>query len=177
MSGVTVSGNTLVANNHVVANFTNINGQLTINFVSNNGTVATNAIVNTIMQGIQYSNGSHNLPSAVTLSYVFNDGMATGSTSTVTNNVLVNINRVNNAPINLIPADQAVSQNGQLIFSATNNNPIVIQDIDANIGNITVTLTAAIGSGVLNITDPNNLTTIVANNTNNVSITGNINNC
>ncbi|MGI9215117.1 MAG: hypothetical protein ACR2HS_05710, partial [Gammaproteobacteria bacterium] len=172
MSDVTVKGNSLISNGNVIANFSNINGQLSITFVSTNGTVVTNHIVNEIIQNIKYSNSSSNPPSSLDLNYTFNDGLGYGNLYSISKTVSINIDQVNNPPVNLRPVNQTVNQNSNLVFSLNTGNQISIFDADVNNNNMTITLN--VSQGVLNVVDSSYLTTISNNNTNSLTIAGKI---
>ena len=81
MADVTVNNNTLLSGGNVIANFTNLGGQLQIAFVSNNGSIATTALVHEIVDSIYYQNTANSPPANVTLAYTFNDGLGFGSNS------------------------------------------------------------------------------------------------
>ena len=160
MPDVTVSGNTLVSNNYVVANFTNLYGQLQIQF-ANTGVIPTRALVDEVIQAIQYKNSSLNPAASVSLIYTFDDGSGAGSPSTATASTVVNITAVNNSPITVIPSgtqqlvENMLNQNvGTLHFSGN----ISISDPYAVTAE-TITLTA--NHGVLTFGNTVNLTNVV----------------
>jgi len=70
----TVVGNTLQVGDNTIATFGVSGGALAIAFTSANGTVATTALVNDVLQHIQYTNASDTPPGSVTLLYLFDDG-------------------------------------------------------------------------------------------------------
>ena len=110
MKDVTVSGNTLIAGGNVIANFTNYAGQLQLEFV-NTGTIPTKALVNEIVQAIQYSNASSAPRASVNLNYSFNDGTNNSTASIATASTTVNITAVNTAPSITVPSAQVVIEN------------------------------------------------------------------
>jgi cytochrome oxidase Cu insertion factor (SCO1/SenC/PrrC family) len=64
------------------------------------------------------------------------------------NTVDINVNAVNDAPVNSVPlATQNVNEEATLTFSTVNGNAITISDIDVGSGNETVTL--SVTSGIL----------------------------
>jgi hypothetical protein len=72
-----------------------------------------------------------------------------GTTSSNPFNVVVT--PVNDAPTNTVPiAVQQTDPSGAVIFSAANGNQILISDVDAGTGQLTVTLTATHGTMTLN---------------------------
>ena len=66
------------------------------------------------------------------------------------NTMTVNVTAVNDAPVNIVPAPQATSQNTSLAFSSSNGNQISIADVDAASGSLQITLTATNGVLTLN---------------------------
>jgi CSLREA domain-containing protein len=58
----------------------------------------------------------------------------------------ITVNAVNDAPVNLVPGLQTVSQNNPLTFSIANNNSISVTDVDAGNGQMQETLTATHGT-------------------------------
>ena len=149
MDNVTVSGNTLLANGNIIANVTNDYGQLQIQFV-NNGTIPTQALVNEVVQAIQYSNTNSVPSSTINLTYTFNDGTGQAIASN-TATINVNTTTVNTAPINIVPSTQVIVENtlnqttGTVIFNSNNSNVISIQDSTST----TDTITLAVNHGVL----------------------------
>ncbi|HEX6377298.1 MAG TPA: Ig-like domain-containing protein [Allosphingosinicella sp.] len=102
----TVNGSNLESGGNVIATLSQSGGILNINFV-NNGTVPTTALVNDVLQHLQYTNSSDAPPASVTLLYVIDDGAPGGGQGAVTasNNidggqVTINIAAVNDAPVN-----------------------------------------------------------------------------
>jgi VCBS repeat-containing protein len=78
----TVSGGNLEVGGVVIAALAQSGGILNINFV-NNGTAPTTALVNDVLQHLQYTNTSDSPPSSVTLLYVIDDGAPGGGQGTV----------------------------------------------------------------------------------------------
>ncbi|MGI9214745.1 MAG: beta strand repeat-containing protein, partial [Gammaproteobacteria bacterium] len=171
MPDVSVSGGNLISGGRVIANFTNNNGILQISFISTNGVIATTALTNEIIRGIQYSYANNDPPSNVMLNYVFNDGINV-SNSIVNSNIQINILAIDTPVVHNYPALQSINENHSLTFSTTNNNAISISDVDLNNGNITITLTIA--NGILQFSGVNNLTNVI-NNSSTITATGNIN--
>jgi hypothetical protein len=98
----TVSGGNLQSGPNTFATFTSSGGTLTINFTSS-GTTATTALVNDVLDHIQYTNTSDDPAASVTLNYSFNDGspgnsQGSGATGTATGSTQVNITAVNDPP-------------------------------------------------------------------------------
>src|SRR5204863_35600 len=76
------------------------------------------------------------------ISWAVNDGQTFSGTATTT----INVAAVNDAPVNTVPAAQAVNEDTALVFSAANGNAISIADPDAGAGNQTMTLSVAGGA-------------------------------
>jgi Ca2+-binding RTX toxin-like protein len=78
----TVSGGNLQTGGMTFATFTNSAGTLTVNFTSSS-TSATSALVNDVLQRIQYENTSGSPPAMAQLDWAFSDGISsdTGSTT------------------------------------------------------------------------------------------------
>ena len=90
-------------------------------------------------------NGSANL--TVTTNDQGNTG--SGGAQTDIDTVAITVNAVNDAPVNTVPAAQAMNEDGTLTFSAANGNAISIADVDAGGSNVQVTL--AVTNGVLTL--------------------------
>jgi peptidase M10/serralysin-like protein/cadherin-like protein/Big-like domain-containing protein/hemolysin type calcium-binding protein len=73
----TVNGSNLESGGNVIATLAQSGGILNINFV-NNGTVPTTALVNDVLQHLQYTNSSDSPPASVTLIYIIQDGAPGG---------------------------------------------------------------------------------------------------
>jgi len=172
----TVSGGNLVdGSNNVFATFSTSGGTLQINFTSTS-TPATTALVNNVLDHIQYTNTSDAPPSSAQITYTFNDGAPGAGQGTVvsSNNLAtgvinVTINAVDDAPVNSVPLAQTISEDGSRTFSAGNANAITVSDVDLGAGNITVTLT--VGHGSLALGTTNNVSA-TGNGTGTVQVTG-----
>ncbi|SBS25810.1 RTX-I toxin determinant A from serotypes 1/9 [Marinomonas aquimarina] len=70
---VSLSGSNLQSGGQTFATFSQSSGTLTISFTSS-GTTATSTLVDSVLQGITYSNSSNQPNASVTLDWVFNDG-------------------------------------------------------------------------------------------------------
>ncbi|MFZ0269061.1 M10 family metallopeptidase C-terminal domain-containing protein [Caulobacter sp.] len=94
----TVSGANLQAGGLTFATFTNAGGVLSISFTSS-ATTATTALVNDVIQHIEYTNASNAPPASVSLDYSLNDGGGQGSGGALSagGSVTVNITAVNDA--------------------------------------------------------------------------------
>ena len=72
----------------------------------------------------------------------FNYTISDGDGGTDTANVTVNLNPVNDAPVNSVPGTQNINEDQARVFSAANSNLISISDPDAGSDDVKVTLTA-----------------------------------
>src|SRR3954451_1197274 len=77
------------------------------------------------------------------------------------NTLDINVNAVNDAPINSVPGAQGVNEEGTLTFSSGGGNAITISDVDVGSGNETVTL--SVGNGTLALGSTLNLTSFTDN--------------
>ena len=173
MQDVTVSGNTLIAGGNVIANVTNYAGQLQLEFV-NTGTIPTRALVNEIMQAIQYSNSGTTPPSAVNLVYSFNDGTNNSTASIATATTTVNITTLNTAPSITVPSAQVVIENtlNQTTGTVQFNGNISFSD-QYNTSNTLETVMLSANHRVLSFSNIMGLTNIT-NNSGIITATGTI---
>ncbi len=73
-----------------------------------------------------------------------------GNGGTYDEQFVINVNNINEAPANTVPGTQSTKVNTSLAFSASNGNPIIIDDVDADDNPLKVTLTASNGTLTLN---------------------------
>ncbi|MBK9947789.1 MAG: tandem-95 repeat protein [Nitrospira sp.] len=96
---LSLSGGNVVVGGTTIGTYTNSSGTLAMTF---NGS-ATNALVNSAMQQIAYSNSSEAPPSSVQVNWTFSDGnggsQGTGGAFSATGSVTVSITAVNDAPV------------------------------------------------------------------------------
>ena len=99
LSPLTQGGNLVVGGTTIGTVTTNSSGTLVLTFNGN----ATNALVNSAMQQIAYSNSSDEPPASVQIDWTFNDGntgdQGTGGAKQCTGSVTVTIVAVNDAPV------------------------------------------------------------------------------
>ncbi|TFH86517.1 DUF4347 domain-containing protein [Billgrantia azerbaijanica] len=97
----TVSGGNLQAGGQTFATFTNSSGTLTVDFTSS-GTTATQALVNDVLQRVQYQNTSDDPMASAQLDWTFSDGntgaQGSGGAQTATGSTSVSLTNVNDAP-------------------------------------------------------------------------------
>lgn len=107
---------------------------------------------------------------SVTLTVTLNDKGFSGSggEKTDTKTVTLNVNAVNDAPVNNVPGAQTASQNIALGFNTAKGNAISITDVDAGNGLMTVTLTAT--NGTLSMTSLSGLTLLLGTGSNDATM-------
>ena len=87
------------------------------------------------------------------------------------NTFTINVNAVNDAPINSVPGTQGVNEEATLTFSTGNGNAITISDVDVGSGDETVTLTVT--GGTLALGSTAGLTSFT-NNAASITLTGTV---
>ena len=102
--------------------------------------------------------------STVTLTVQDGDGL------TATESFQLTVQAVNDAPVNTVPASQAMNENTTLVFSTANGNAIRISDVDA--GGNDISLKLAVGNGSLNLATTAGLTLVAGNGADSVRLTG-----
>lgn len=109
------------------------------------GTIS--ALNSAIANGSVLFHPASNATGSVTLTISIDDGGNTGSGGAITAStaITLNIDAVNDAPVNSVPTGQTVQQDGSLVFSAANGNPISVSDVDIGGNTMRVTLTATHG--------------------------------
>ncbi|MGI9214413.1 MAG: hypothetical protein ACR2HS_01780, partial [Gammaproteobacteria bacterium] len=80
---------------------------------------------------------------------------------------------IDTAPINVVPSNQNINQNNNLIFSSINGNTININDLDLGEGSATLTL--SVNNGALSLNSLSGLTNVI-NNASTITATGNLTN-
>ncbi|MCJ1886616.1 DUF4347 domain-containing protein [Pseudomonas sp. LA21] len=96
--------------------------------------------------GVSFTTAA-NATGNVVLDVSIDDSGQTGSGGNLTDHttVTLTVSAVNDAPVNTVPGTQGVLQDGTLVFSSGNGNPISIDDADAGGSTVSVTLTASNG--------------------------------
>jgi VCBS repeat-containing protein len=110
----------------------------------------TLADINAALDGLRYLpaanyNGSDTL--VVTVSDLGNTGA--GGTQSTSGSTGISVSSENDAPTLTLPPAQSIDEDASLLFSAANGNAITIDDVDADAGQLQVTLSVA--SGVLTL--------------------------
>ena len=131
------------------------------------GTVAN---VNAAVNGLQYL-GPQDFSGSATLTATVSDlgGTGTGGVLTATGTVTITVTAVNDAPVNVLPPNQNVTENETLEFSAANSNRVNVTDVDAGTGQFNVQLT--VDSGILTLASTTNVT-VTGNGSGDVTIRG-----
>ncbi len=83
-----------------------------------------------------------------TLTLTVSDGVNTSNPQTLT----INVQAINEAPVNNVPAPQTTAEDTPLVFSAAGGNAITVSDVDAGSNPVIVTLTATNGTLTLGST-------------------------
>ena len=109
------------------------------------GTIS--ALNSAIANGSVLFHPASNATNSVLLTIGIDDGGNTGSGGAKSglSFIVLNIDAVNDAPVNSVPTGQTVQQDGSLVFSAANGNPISVSDVDIGGNTMRVTLTATHG--------------------------------
>ncbi len=135
LGALTQGGNLVVGATTIGTVTTNSGGTLVLTFNSN----ATNALVNSAMQQIAYSNSSDTPEASVQIDWTFNDGntgaQGSGGALEATGSTTVNISAVNDLPI----ADLNGADGGGIDYStsfAEGDSPVNVTDSDATISDI-----------------------------------------
>ena len=160
-----VSGSNVTYGGIVIGTFTGGSGStpLMVTFNAN----ATIEAVQALARKITFSNVS-DAPSeaARTVQFVVNDG---DDKSSDPSSKTVNVQAVNDAPVNTVPGAQTTPEDTTRVFSAANGNAITVADIDVGTGTEQITLTAT--HGTLTLGSTANLT-VTGDGTGTVTLTG-----
>ncbi|WP_166823268.1 DUF4465 domain-containing protein [Thalassoroseus pseudoceratinae] len=130
------------------------NGTLTLGQMSGSTLTVTDTIdnLNSLLNGLVYQPhedffGSDTLTMSVDdLGNTGNGGPQIGTAS-----INLNINPVNESPINTVPSPQSVAYLTELVFSSTTENRISIADPDITTGAETVEVTLSVTSGIISL--------------------------
>jgi len=109
---------------------------------------ASDAAATAVLRNITYANTNTSTPDTTNRVVRFVVQSAQGHSSAY-NEVTVQVQAVNDAPVNTVPGAQAVDEDGSLTFSSANGNRLNVSDADAASGNIEVQL--SVDHGVLNV--------------------------
>jgi len=109
---------------------------------------ASDAAATAVLRNITYANTNTSTPDTTNRVVRFVVQSAQGHSSAYSE-VTVQVQAVNDAPVNTVPGAQAVNEDGSLTFSSANGNRLNVSDADAASGNIEVQL--SVDHGVLNV--------------------------
>jgi VCBS repeat-containing protein len=170
LSALTQGGNLTVGGTTIGSVTTNSGGTLVLSFNAS----ATNALVNSAMQQIAYSNSSDAPPSAAQINWTFSDGntgiQGSGGAQSVSGSTKVTIAAVNDAPVATITAvSYAATEQTTLTLK---NTGLSISDPDAGAGTLTVTL--SVTEGTLTVTAGGSGAVVSNSGTASVTITGTV---
>ncbi|WP_300329058.1 DUF4347 domain-containing protein, partial [Accumulibacter sp.] len=143
---LTQGGNLVVGGTTIGTVTTNSAGLLVLTFNTN----ATNALVNSAMQQIAFSNSSDAPPASAQINWTFSDGntgaQGVGGALSATGSTTVTITAVNDPPVNTVPGAQTTGEDTNLVFSTANGNALSIADPDGGAGTFEVTLSVTNGT-------------------------------
>ncbi|MFK7768564.1 MAG: cadherin-like domain-containing protein, partial [Mariniblastus sp.] len=157
-----------------VLSFTDQNG-ISGTYNATNGTwtllgPATLAEYETAIRSITYTNTSDAPDTATrTVSFTVNDGEANSNTQARD----IVITAVNDSPVFTGPNTGVVSEDSSLVFSNLGGNAIVLNDVDANGGELAITV--QVTNGTIALGGTGNLNGVVGNGTSIVSFSGTVN--
>jgi len=151
MGDIVVNGSSLEVGGAAIAILTTAGGGLTIRFTDANGTIPTTALVNTILQSVQYANTSDNPPAAVQLQVEIDDGntgnQGSGAPLQAVETLIVSIAPVNDAPVLATAAADSLAYDENDPATAVSPAGLEISDPDSTeITSATVT----VSSGYIN---------------------------
>lgn len=123
------------------------------------------------LRSVTFVNNS-NTPTSATRDITFQ--VSEGAQTSEALSRLVLVTAVNDAPVNTVPAAQAVNEDTDLVFSAANSNAISIADIDASSSSVKVSLDVAHGTLTLATMDGLTFVDGTSNGQASVHVTGTI---
>ncbi|MEO1520733.1 MAG: cadherin-like domain-containing protein, partial [Cyanobacteria bacterium J06633_2] len=146
MTNITINGNSLEVGGQAIATFFSTGGTLNIIFTDANGTIPTTALVNEVLQAIQYENTNDNPGSSTDINLLFNDGntgsQGAGGARTTTGTVIINLFSQNDAPtldntgtLDPVAVDEdAAAPSGQTVADIIASSSVIdlITDVDTN---------------------------------------------
>jgi hypothetical protein len=107
--------------------------------------------INTAVDGLTFTPAT-NYNGAAQLQIVTNDlgNSGSGGPLSDTDSVAITIGSVDDPPVNAVPGPQSTNEDTALVFSSSNGNQISVDDLDAGLNQLQVTLTATHGTITLN---------------------------
>ena len=144
LSSIAAASGNLIVGGVTIGTYTNSAGTLVFTFNAN----ATNALVNSAMQQVAYSNSSDAPPASAQINWTFSDGntgsQGTGGALQATGSVTVTITGVNDAPTitNLSGDSLAYSEGAGAVVIEQSGNALVadVDSTDFNTGTLTVSI-------------------------------------
>ncbi|MEQ1902744.1 MAG: DUF4347 domain-containing protein, partial [Pirellulaceae bacterium] len=147
LSALTQGGSLVVGGTTIGTVTTNSAGTLVLTFNAN----ATNALVNSAMQQIAYSNSSDAPPASVQIDWNFNDGnsgsQGSGGALPATGSTTVSITSVNDEQVLATNAGRTVNENST--GNAISNTQLLTTDVDNTTSQLVYTITTATSNGTL----------------------------
>ena len=131
-----------------------LSGTAGLTFTTGDGTddasmvfTGTIAAINTALEGMTFD-PTPDYSGAASVQIITDDQGNTGSGGPLTDDdtVAITVNAIDDAPINNVPVTQSVDEDTTLTFSVGGGNAISISDVDANGGDMKVTLNATDGT-------------------------------
>ena len=157
LNALTEGGSLVVDSTTIGTITTNSAGTLVLTFNSN----ATNALVNSAMQQIAYSNSSEAPPASVQIDWTFNDGntadaQGTGPSESAIGSTTVDIIAVNDAPVisdgpdtsTLLETNAGLTDNGTLTVTDADETDTVTASVDSVV--VTGTGSTSVPAGLNN---------------------------
>lgn len=173
-------GGTIRAVLNVAHGILTLGGTAGLSSNTGNGTSTVTIIgpltnVNNAMNGLAYR-GTLNFNGADTLAVAINDlgNTGAGGGTNVTQNAVITVSPINDAPVLGVPAAQSANENANFSFSAADGNAISIADADADEAPGELIATLSVLHGTLNLADPSGLSASSGNGTGSLSITGSL---
>jgi acyl dehydratase len=146
------------------------NGTATMTFT---GTISS---INAALNGMSYT-PTLNFNGAASLTITTNDlgNFGTGGPLTDTDSVTINVNPVNDAPVNTVPGPQSTNLNTSLAFSSGNGNVVSLNDVDdadnGIVGDETLQETLTVTNGTLTLAGTSGLAFLLGDGTADATMT------
>ena len=117
---------------------------------------------------VKYQTALDNTSSVLLTVSINDNGNTGGSAQTDSKTVIINVNAVNDAPVNSVPAAQSTSQDVVLAFNSVKGNAISISDVDA--GNSLMTVTLSSVNGTMTLSNTSGVILLIGTGVNNASM-------
>ena len=141
--------------------------------VTFSGAALSAAALQILVDGLAYRNSSENPTDAnrvVTITQVVDSGSNVSpndNTTTLNIAATVNVNPVNDPPVNSVPGTQTINEDGSVTFSTGNGNALSVSDADAT----TLTVTLTVQHGTLTLASSAGLSFGAGDGTNDLTMT------